>query len=126
MAKITGLKVIEVEKYAVPDLDPASAAAVATLGKHPGFQYLLAKLRFQRAALREALVKTKHKEIRDVEFLQSGANWCGWLEEQLAAAVGLVNKPASRPTREFEREAFERLLSQIDVVGVAKEPTTAP
>ena len=122
----TSIKVVELEKQpGVPELDSASAVAVASLQTHPGFQYLLAKLRFQRASLKEALVKNRHKDLKDVEFLQSGANWCGWLQEQVEHAIGVVNRPVQRPARDFELEAFERLRNQIDVIGADSPHTTA-
>ena len=121
-----GINIIEIEKRPVPELDASSAAAVATLQNHPGFLYLLAKLAAQRAALREALVKNRHKEIRDVEFLQSGANWCGWLEDQLSAAVALQNRPQPRVAKPYEEEAFEQLRRRIDVVGLQSSQETTP
>jgi hypothetical protein len=117
--KLTGIKVIEIEKSSVPaDMDRGGAYAVAALKGNPGFEYLLAKLRVQRALIREALVKNKHKEIRDVEFLQSGANWLGWLEDQLNTAVGVVNAPKPRATRAYEAEAFEQLRGNVELVGL--------
>lgn len=112
------IKVIEVEKLVVPPMDQGGAAAVATLKNHPGFQYLLAKLAAQRAQLKDALVKTRHKSLTDVEFLQSGANWCDWLQVQLEAAVGILNQPQPRAPRDYEAEGFEEMRRRIDVVGV--------
>ena len=119
------VKVVEIEKiHGVPELDASSASAVATLRDHPGFQYLVTSLRHQAALLKTALAKNRHKDIRDVEFLQSGINWCGWLEEQISKAVGLQNRPAPRPARASELDEFERLLNQIDVVGASQQATT--
>lgn len=111
------IKVIEVEKLVVPPMEEGGAAAIATLKNHPGFQYLLAKLAAQKAQLKDALVKTRHKSLTDVEFLQSGANWIDWLQTQLEAAVGIVNKPKERAPRDYEAEAFEEMRRRIDVVG---------
>ena len=119
-------KVIEVEKRIVPELDQASAAGVASLQTHPGFQYLLAKLAFQRSLMKDSLAKNRQKDIRDVEFLQSGINWCGWLEDQLVAATGKLNAPTPRIQRAHEREAFEQLLGQIDVVGMRSSADNRP
>lgn len=116
--KLTGIKVIEVEKSTVPELDKGGAYAVAALKGNPGFEYLLAKLRAQRALLREALVTQRHKELKDVEFLQSGANWLGWLEDQLNKAVGIVNAPKPRNARPYELEAFEQLRGNVELVGL--------
>ena len=124
--KLQGIKVIEIERLpGVPELDAASAGAVATLQNHPGFQYLLASLRHQGALLKSALAGSRHKDIRDVEFLQSGINWCGWLQSQLEKAVGITNRPTPRPAKPTELAQFEQLLNQIDVVGKGSQSTTA-
>ncbi len=115
--------VVEIEKpYVLPELDQGSAAAVATLGSHPGFQYLVAKLKNQSALLKSTLAKKRQDSIRDVEFLQSGIVWCDWLEDQVHAATTMLNakRPEPRDPRPAERETFERLLSQIDVIGASE------
>lgn len=119
MAK-TVFKVIEIEKQTVPELNGASAMAVASLATHPGFQYLMAKLKFQRAALKDALEKTRHKTLNDVEFLQSGANWCNWLQIELDKAVSIVNNPKPRVARAYELEAFEQLKGNVELVGLQR------
>jgi hypothetical protein len=123
-AKKAEFLVLEIEKTALPPLDSASAASVVSLQSHPGFQYLLAKLRVQRAALKHALETQRQKELKDFEFLQSGANWCNWLQVQLDEAVKLTQQPKPRNATAYEREAFEQLRSQLDVVGVGSRATT--
>jgi len=119
------VQVIEIERAgAVPELDPASAQAVASLRNHPGMQYLLAKLSAQRAALREALVKNRHADLKDVEFLQSGANWAAWFQQQIETAIGILNRPQPREAFPYEQEAFEQLQRRIDVIGGGSQVTT--
>jgi hypothetical protein len=115
------IQIVEIEKsYVLPELDSNSAGSVASLQGHPGWQYLMARLRNQSALLTAALTKTRHKDIKDVEFLQSGINWCHWLDDQCTKATGMIAR--TQPAREMrpaELENFERLRSQIDVVGVS-------
>lgn len=121
--KFKELKIVEVERQlGIPDLDATSAPAVATLREHPGFQYLLAKLRLQASLLRTTLANTKHKDLNEVEFLQSGIAWCNWLQQQLEKSIGLVNRPVPRAVRPSEIEAFEALQSQIQWIGAANRP----
>lgn len=114
------VKVIEVEKqFVLPALDQGSAAAVAMLAGHPGFQYLVAALHNQAAVMKAALIKNRHKDMRDVEFLQSGINWAGWLAEFVTKAAEMAKpKEEPREMRDSERMNFEVLRNQIDVVGV--------
>jgi hypothetical protein len=127
MAKKPDFKIVELERVPnVPELNNTNAAAVAALRDHPGFQYLLAKLRLQKALLQTTLSTKRQASLRDVEFLQSGIVWCGWLEDQVSKAVGIQNRPQARPARVPEIEAFEQLQRLIDVVGVESSQETTP
>ena len=119
-----GVRIVEIEKpFVLPPMDSGAAAAVASLAGHPGFQYLNAMLKNQGALLKAALYKTKHKDIREVDFLQSGCNWCDWLETQVAKATEMTSQRTEpREMRPSEIANFERLRSQIDVIG-APNPT---
>lgn len=121
--KVSGVKIVEIEKQlGVPELDTSSAASVASLRDHPGMQYLLAKMRLQAQLLKGTLATTRHKDLKDVEFLQSGVAWLNWLQQQLDKALQIVNQPKPRAARPYELNAFEELSSQIDWVGASKRP----
>ena len=80
--------IVEIEKpRALQPLDPETAKSVAILAEFPGFQYLLAKCRFQGAILKSTLDKQRQRSLDDVAFLQAGIAWCGWLENELATAI---------------------------------------
>lgn len=115
-------KVVEVDKQSVldPAFEEANQQAVASLQHHPGFVYLLAKLAFERAALKTALEKTRHKSIVDVEFIQSGAFWSNWLQLQLESAIGKINQPKPRAPRSYEADAFEQLRQNVELVGLKR------
>lgn len=102
----------------VGEFNKDAASAIATLQGHPGFQYLLQKLRWQNAALVSAIKTRRQGSVRDFEFLQSGIAWTGWLEEQLQRAIGYreqVEVPAEAPY-ESERQAFEDIQKFIEVL----------
>ena len=108
--------IVEVEKpRAIPPLSEEVAESVATLQSHPGFQYLLQKLRLQRSGLVSSLSHQRHSSLADIEFLQSGIAWTGWLEEQLQKSVGFR---AQKPQEIFpsEREAFQEAQRFIEVL----------
>lgn len=112
------VKIVEVEKpRAVAELDKSSRDAVTTLGGHPGFQYLLAKLKYQRSALETQLKYNRHDDIRQVDFLQSGIYWAKWLETQLSTEV-LKQKPTV--VTDVTQQEFEALREKapIELVGV--------
>lgn len=122
----TVYQIVEVEKpVPVPPLDENSSQAVATLQAHPGFQYLLAKLRLQRSALKTILTTQRQHSLTDVEFIQSGIAWTGWLEEQLNAAIGFKAAPPT-DSLESQRIAFEEALGRIEILrGSSTDEQTA-
>ena len=91
--------------------------SVRTLAAHPGFTYLLNKLKVQRAALETTLVSSRHASLRDVEFIQSGIFWTGWLQSQLELAVLRLRPGATRPASDEEVVAFQEALRTIETVG---------
>lgn len=117
----TKFKVVEIEKKHVSKLDEKSVAPfVSRLKDDPGFQFLMAKLEVQRALLRDSLEKNRHKSQADFEFLQSGLNWCSWLQQQVETAVGIVSQPQARPARAYELEAFEQLRQNVELIGLQR------
>ncbi len=117
--------IVEVDKpREVGLLDKEMAASVASLREHPGFLYLLAKLRYQRAMLRAHLERTHQTSISEVDFVKSGINWCGWLEEQLAKAAKIETERPQLPPMEAEELAFQEVSKMLEVIGipVAEQP----
>lgn len=108
--------IVEVEKP-VTIIDPDAAASVRTLSGHPGFTYLLAKLKLQRSLLETKLKSSKHREMRDVEFLQSGIFWSKWLEDQINQEVYITPSAPQKPVGEDEAAIFERVRAAIETVG---------
>ncbi len=92
--------------------------SVHTLAAHPGFIYLLNKLKVQRAALETKLTISRHVSLSEVEFIQSGIFWTNWLPSQLELAVLRLRPGASRPATEEEGEAFQQILNTIKPVGI--------
>ena len=77
-------RIVEIERpRQQPQLNADVKAALESLNSHPGFRYLLDKLRLQRHMLETQLRMTRHETLRDSDFLQSGIFWTGWLEQQM-------------------------------------------
>lgn len=119
-----GSKVKEVIKYLVveskpigtlPAMTPELSQSIASLAGHPGFQYLSMKLQKQGELLQASLVNDRHKDLREAEFLQSGVQWCSWLQRQVESATSRVRTP--RPATPEEISAF----SSIELVGEAPQ-----
>ena len=106
--------VVEVEKKPLQET-PESVAAVKSLEDHAGFRWLLNKLKFQAARLESEFKNTRHKDLREVDFLQSGIHWCGWLQQQL----DLTNEKyrQMRPATPQEVAHFQDIESTIELIG---------
>jgi len=107
--------IIEVEKASSPPETPETIASVESLRGHGGFQWLLKKLRYQRARLQAELNGTRHEDLRAVDFLQSGMFWCNWLQQQLDFAHERYS--ATREALPTEDKFFEQIAAQLEYVG---------
>ena len=110
------IQVVEVEKaQRVPALDENIAQSIKTLQGHPGFLYLLAKLKFHRNVLRDQLASTRQESMADVVVLQSGVAWSGWLQNEMETAIAF--KPAAAaPPSEDELTIFRDSQRQLEVL----------
>ncbi len=116
----------EVTKYKVVELDaPRSlsegnaeiAQSVQTLAGHPGFNHLINKLSYQRAALKTRLEQSRHESLEQVYFLQAGVYWSNWLMTELQRATV---KTGGIPKDAFEEElaAFKEIDATLERVGM--------
>jgi len=110
---------VEIEAPAsLPGLhDPETPQAVAALNAHPGFMFLMAKLKMQRSLIESKLKHERHHDIREVDNLQSGIFWTRWLEDQVNNAVFSLSKPKPRLVDPSDEEIFEKARKAVEVVG---------
>jgi transposase len=89
---------------------------LATLPEHPGFQYILARLKAQKSLLKQAHETTRYEKLDDVHMLQAGIFWAGWLEQEIAR---LTKKAATveADTTNFEADAFQHIDSMLERIG---------
>jgi hypothetical protein len=109
-------RVVEVEKaQRVPEMNEDIARSISTLQSHPGFLYLLAKLKFHRSVLKETVATNRQESQLDTVILQSGVAWSGWLQRELEAAIGF--RPAAPvPPGQSELSIFEESQRQLEVL----------
>lgn len=106
------LLVVEVEKH----INLGDPVAIAALKHHPGFVALQSRLRLQQSLLKVKLCTVRHKDIRDVDQLQSYISGLGYLESEVNRAVGEITKSPVKPDID-ELEEFERVRSAIESIG---------
>jgi len=109
-------KIVELTKRGPQSNEEGIKESVATLASHPGFVWLIKRLELQRSALKSKLDLEKHETLREVDFLQAGIYWAGWLQQETAR---MTTKLPQRKLDPFEEElvAFRELDSAIERVG---------
>ena len=103
-------KVVELAVDATADLDDESIRAITTLEHHPGFKALMAKFKLQRGLLEAKLKGGKFKDLREIDNIQNGLYWAGWLERTVAAEV-FKQENAPRKARDAY-ELSDKLLTR--------------
>lgn len=101
----------------LPEPDPNMREALIALGAHPGFRYLTNKLRFEHAAIESRLKKQHHENLREVDFLQVGLFWTGWLQRQIDKELRRKENQSYRISTEAELSAFNEVSKAIEQVG---------
>lgn len=108
--------IVEIERPRQMDKPPDDV--LITLQHHPGFTYLTERLRTQRFALEAALKRGKHATLRDVDILQAGIYWAGWLETQIQSALKLTQAlEIPKPAFQEEQDAFNEIHNALQLVG---------
>lgn len=115
-------KIVEVERPRTVPLEggPELRDGLRALAGNPFFKVIVDRLRVQRYALEERLKGTRFEKVEDVNFVQSGVFWTGWLERELARLTMEPPKPQLNP-EEAELEAFRQIDSLLERVGTTGE-----
>lgn len=110
---LTGLKVVELEKT-IPIVEDEEA--IRSLNVHPGFLMLAQRMRNQKAILKGHLEQGKHESLREVDVLQAGLRWLGYLEAEVNRAVGKKREvPEVKPSPD-QLDDFKKVYAQIESV----------
>lgn len=110
-------KVVEVKDRPIQEWDKETKDAISTLPAHPGFLAVMNRLSLQRQMLNTKLSASYHKELREVDFLQSGLYWLNYIQNTVEQATKVRNAPKQLDAYDEEREAFERINAAIERVG---------
>jgi len=98
--------------------DQNTKDSIGTLSSHPGFVALTERLALTKAQLESTLKQTMHKDLRQVDFLQSGLFWSQWLQEQVEKSTAKGSVRTFLDPYEEELKAFKELDSRIERVGM--------
>lgn len=106
---------------APPKLTPELLESVLSIKGHPGWEYLLDKLRYQRQVLRAHLESDPLESLEQVHDLRAGIRWTGWLEDQMNfLSATNAERTVFIPTPR-EEELFREISSSITMVGLGEK-----
>lgn len=100
---------------------PPEKDALASLGIHPGFRYLMQKLDLSRAHLKERVAHESFENIQQVARMQGFLEGLDWMDRVLLSEIGRADeREKSGETREAmpdEMAVFNSLDEFIVEVG---------
>lgn len=100
----------------LPELTGDLRESLKTLSLYPAFQYLLQRLRFQKAAMETTLREGINLTETQLRYLQAGIFWAGQMEKDITVLT--QSSPNSRPAQEDEHAEFEKVRQNLDMVGL--------
>ena len=102
--------------------DPDAKLSAETLNSHPGFVYLLEKLRHQRGYFKSLLETQAISELRELAMLQAAVYWSGWLEQEVTKTLPSLRAAQTPRTPEPDvNNLFENARTALSEVGVNTE-----
>jgi hypothetical protein len=112
-------RVVEVEKPRThPQWNAQTKEVVSTLASHQGYITLIERFKLQRSALEGKLHREFHKDMREVDHLQSGIFWLTYVIDFLENSTNSGSKKRYVDPYEEELNAFKQLDAQIERVGM--------
>lgn len=108
--------VIEVPQgHKLPELNGDLKESLKALYNHPGFQYLLQRLRFQKAAMESTLREGINLTEIQLRYLQAGIFWASQLEKDISSLT--QSRPTQREAFPDEATEFAKIRQGIELVG---------
>ena len=110
------IHIVEIEKGTkLPELTGDLKESLRALQHSPAFQYILARLRHQGAALNNTLREGMQLTETQIRFLQAGLYWTSFIEKDFAKLTQTV--PQARPATDSEAEQFREIQRNMELVG---------
>jgi len=100
----------------LPELTPDLKDSLRSLQFHPGFVYLLTRLRLERAQLRKCLEQGYQLEHGALRHLQAGVHYTGYIEDTLLSLTA-TPAPPKRDATLNELELFNKVRENLELVG---------
>lgn len=110
-------KIVEIPAGSkLPELTTDLRESLKTLQHSPAFNYIIHRLRYQRAAMEEALRNGMNLDEQKLRYLQSGIYWASQIETDIST---LTQVPSATPRVADNHEALEfaKVKQSLDLIG---------
>jgi hypothetical protein len=108
--------VVEVEKGTrLPELTGDLKESLKALQHSPAWNYMVARLRHQGAALNNTLKEGLQLTETQLRFLQAGLYWISFIEKDFAKLTQTV--PQARPATDPEADQFRNIQQNVELIG---------
>lgn len=98
------------------EVHPEDEESIRLLAHHPGFVALTNRLKIQRAALKAKLETQCHTDLREVDSLQNGIKWTGWLNAEVDKAVAKRKEAEAVAPHADEMAQFKQVFALLQGV----------
>lgn len=116
MFKRVEYQILEVEKGSkLPELTADLKESLRALQHVPAFQYLIMKLRYDKAAVEKSLRDGLFLPEAQLRGLQAGCYWLEYLEREINSLTKGTTPP--RPSTPTEAQEFEAIRQQIELIA---------
>lgn len=113
---IVKYQVVEIEKGSkLPELTGDLKESLKALAHAPAFQYLLMRLRYQRALIQNSLNEGLNLTETQIRFLQAGAYWTAQIEKDFNKLI--QSTPVTREALVNEESEFRKMQESLELVG---------
>lgn len=99
----------------LPEITGDLRESIKALINHPGFNYLLQRFRFQKAAMETSLREGMNLTEIQLRYLQAGIYWASQFERDIATLT--QSRPATRPAVDHEAEEFAKVRQSLEMIG---------
>lgn len=109
--------VVELEKEIAPqEITSELRESAKTLQFHPAFSYIMHRIKAEKAMLQKYLHEGFTLPEQQLHHLQAGIYYLEFLDRELRKLTSMPSS-ISREATSLEREEFEKIRANLDLVG---------
>lgn len=110
-------KLVEIEKGTkLPQMNADLRESLKTLQHNHAFNYVLMKLRFQKAMVQSYLNEGFQLSEKEIRYLQAGVYWLNFIEHDIEQMTKAPAAPISETPFDVQSE-FDKVHANLEKIG---------